>query len=151
MKYSSVIGLQFGDEGKGSMVSYLCSQSRNPLVVRFNGGHQAGHTVLYNGIRHTFSSFGSGTLQGVPTYWSKYCTFYPLAAYNEYLKLQTLGIKKPILYVDPLCPVTTPYDCFSNFLDEKENNHGSVGVGFGSTIKRHESHYKLYFQDLFKI
>jgi adenylosuccinate synthase len=153
MRYSSVVGLQFGDEGKGSMTSYLCSQSDNPLVIRFNGGHQAGHTVLYEGIRHTFSSFGSGTLQNVPTYWSKYCTFFPIAAYNEYKALQNTVIDgkavTPILYVDPLCPVTTPFDCIANQICDNKNGHGSVGVGFGTTIKRQEAYYKLYFQDLF--
>ena len=148
MKYSSVVGAGFGDEGKGSFVNHLCSQSQNPLIIRFNGGHQAGHTVLHEGIRHTFSSFGSGTLQGIPTYWSKFCTFFPTAIYNEYKQLQKIGIN-PIIYIDPLCPVTTPYDVLANHKEERLNNHGSVGVGFGTTIKRHESYYKLYFQDIF--
>ena len=148
MKYSIVLGTQFGDEGKGSMTSHLCSKTKNPLVIRFNGGHQAGHTVLHNEIRHTFSTFGSGTLQNVPTYWSEYCTFYPTAVFNEWTKLNELGIK-PKLFVNPLSPVTTPYDILSNIVEEEKNNHGSVGVGFGTTLKRHESFYKLYFSDLF--
>jgi adenylosuccinate synthase len=148
MKYSIVLGTQFGDEGKGSMTAELCSKSKNPLVIRFNGGHQAGHTVLYNNIRHTFSSFGSGTLHNVPTYWSEYCTFYPTAVFNEWHKLNELGIK-PKLFVNPLAPVTTPYDILANIAEESKNNHGSVGVGFGTTLKRHEAYYKLYFNDLF--
>lgn len=148
MKYSIVLGTQFGDEGKGSMTSNLCSKTKNPLVIRFNGGHQAGHTVLHNGIRHTFSSFGSGTLQNVPTFWSEYCTFYPTAVFNEWNKLNELGIK-PKLFVHPLAPVTTPYDVLANIVEEEKNNHGSVGVGFGTTLKRHESFYKLYFSDIF--
>lgn len=149
MRYSAVIGLQFGDEAKGSFVNHLCSQSKSPLVVRFNGGHQAGHNVIHNGIRHTFSTFGSGTLQNVPTFWSKFCTFYPTAVFNEYQVLKSIGIDNPILYVDPLCPITTPFDCIANQEKESTNKHGSVGVGFGATIKRHESYYKLYFQDIF--
>jgi adenylosuccinate synthase len=148
MKYSIVLGTQFGDEGKGSMTSNLCSKTKNPLVIRFNGGHQAGHTVLHNGIRHTFSTFGSGTLQNVPTFWSEYCTFYPTAVFNEWNKLNELGIK-PKLFVHPLAPVTTPYDVLANIVEEEKNNHGSVGVGFGTTLKRHEAYYKLYFNDLF--
>lgn len=148
MKYSIILGTQFGDEGKGSMTAELCSKSKNPLVIRFNGGHQAGHTVLYNNIRHTFSTFGSGTLHNVPTYWSEYCTFYPTAVFNEWHKLNELGIK-PKLFVNPLAPVTTPYDILANIAEESKNNHGSVGVGFGTTLKRHEAYYKLYFNDLF--
>lgn len=149
MKTSLVLGLGFGDEGKGRTVSYLVSQSQNPLVVRFNGGHQAGHTVVNNGNRHVFSSFGSGTLQGAPTFWTKYCTIYPTAVINEYDTLPRSV--NPSLYVDPLCPVTTPFDIDVNRTEEenRENPHGSVGVGFGATIARHENYYRLYFQDLF--
>lgn len=144
-----VIGTCFGDEGKGLTTSFLCSQTRNPLVVRFNGGHQAGHTVVHNGNRHVFSSFGAGSLQGVPTYWSKYCTFYPVALVNELIQLRPISPRDPLLYVNPLCPVTTPYDIYFNQKDKESLRNGSVGVGFGATIKRHESYYKLYVQDLF--
>jgi adenylosuccinate synthase len=147
MKTSLVIGLGFGDEGKGRTVSYLASLNPNALVVRFQGGHQAGHTVVYKGVRHVFSSFGSGTLQGVPTLWSRNCTFYPTAVVNEYNVLKTKA--QPQLYVDPLCPVTTPYDVEENQRNDALKQHGTVGVGFGTTIKRHENYFKLYFQDLF--
>ena len=54
MRSSIILGTQFGDEAKGSFVNYLCSNviehNIKPIVVRFNGGHQAGHTVLHNGI-----------------------------------------------------------------------------------------------------
>jgi adenylosuccinate synthase len=144
-----VIGLLFGDEGKGLTTSSLCAEDPSTIVVRFNGGHQAGHTVLYDGIRHVFSSFGSGTLQGMPTYWSKYCTLYPTAFLNE---LEVLISKKKDLnikfYLDPLSPITTPYDIWSNQSDKDNVSHGSVGVGFGKTIKRNESFYKLHAMDL---
>lgn len=146
MKSSIVLGLGFGDEGKGRVTSYLCSLTHRPVVVRFNGGHQAGHTVMHNGTRHVFSNFGSGTLQNVPTYWSRFCTVYPTAIRNEY---QLLRQYKPKLYIHPLCPVTTPFDLLHNQFRESFNQHGSCGVGFGSTINRQESYYKLYFQDLF--
>ncbi|MES2774782.1 MAG: adenylosuccinate synthetase [Bacteroidota bacterium] len=139
-----VVGLGFGDEGKGLTTSFLCSQVENPLVVRFNGGHQAGHTVVFEGKRHVFSSFGSGSLQGVPTYWSAYCTFYPSSFLVEYRLLD-----KPVIYVNPLCPVTTPFDVDYNQLTESAKKHGSVGVGFGATIQRQEQYYKLFVQDLF--
>ena len=59
-----VCGLGFGDEGKGSVVDFLCSPRRpDPArtVVRFNGGAQAAHNVLAaDGRHHTFAQFGSG-------------------------------------------------------------------------------------------
>ena len=54
-----VSGLGYGDEGKGIMTDYLTSIAQRPvLVVRFNGGPQAGHTVVSpDNKRHVFSSF----------------------------------------------------------------------------------------------
>lgn len=149
MKTKIVVGLGFGDEGKGIATDYLCRQSQNPLVVRFSGGHQAGHTVVTEeGKRHVFSSFGSGTLQGAATYWSRFCTLYPLGFWNEATALQELGFS-PLIYVDALAMVTTPYDVFHNRITERKNAHGSCGLGFGATVERNETPYKLYVQDLF--
>lgn len=144
-----VVGAGFGDEGKGQTVSKLITErynNRKPApnyIVRFNGGHQAGHTVEYDGMRHVFSNIGAGTLQGIPTYWSKYCTVHPKALKKEFLILKELGITPKIL-IDPLCPITMPLDiiCF----DDK--GHGTVGVGFGQTIQRNEDHFKLFVADL---
>ena len=80
---SIVVGSLFGDEGKGAHVNYLCSQVNKPLVIRFNGGHQVGHTVVIGDKRHPFSNFGSGTLQGAPTYWSEFCTVSPIGVKKE--------------------------------------------------------------------
>lgn len=148
MSVKVVLGAGFGDEGKGSVTAYLVSRSIRPLVVRFNGGHQAGHTVVQGDKHHVFSSFGSGTLKGVPTFWSKYCTVEPTGLLNEYYTLKTKGVN-PILYIDPLCPITTPYDIEHNRRRERLHQHGSVGLGFGTTIQRQESTDKLYLKDIF--
>lgn len=148
MKAKSIIGLGFGDEGKGITTDYLCSKSKNPLVIRFSGGQQAGHTVILNNKQHVFSNFGSGTLRGIPTYWSKKCTIDPIGLINELNILIKKNIN-PILYIDKSCPITTPYDMLNNQRSEKNNNHGSCGVGFGSTIERENNKYSLTFEDLF--
>lgn len=145
MRTHIVLGLGFGDEGKGSMTDYLCRQSKNPLVVRFSGGGQAGHTVVNGENRHVFSNFGSGTMRGTPTYWSRFCPINPVSAMREY---QSLKQYNPELLVDALCPVTTHYDVVYNRYIEKKQGHGSVGVGIGATIERHETPYKIYAQDL---
>ena len=60
-----VIGANFGSEGKGLMTDYFCDKApynRQVLNVRFNGGSQAGHTVVTpEGDKHVFSHFGAGT------------------------------------------------------------------------------------------
>lgn len=161
MKAKIVLGSAFGDEAKGVMVDYLCKNSRSdsyqqtvPLVIRANGGMQAGHTVVYNenGIskRHIFAQFGSGTFRNAHTYYSQHCTFYPTGAVREYNALRDLGVS-PTLYVDALAPLTTPYDLFYNrALENSRNNkrHGSCGLGFGTTVERHGTSCKLYVQDL---
>ena len=82
---SAVVGLGFGDEGKGLVTDYLCS--KNPgstLVVRTSGGHQVGHTACRDGYKHMFANFGSGTLLCCPTYWDKRCTFEPTGFVKEH-------------------------------------------------------------------
>lgn len=145
MANKAVIGLGFGDEGKGLFTDYLCSQSINPLVIRFSGGQQAGHTVVSNGIRHVFSNFGAGTLKGAPSYFSKFCTIDPIGIVNELSVLLDKGVN-PLLFIDTRCAVTTPYDVRYN---QHNNKHGSCGVGVGATINREEHYYSLTFGDLF--
>lgn len=147
MKISIVIGAGFGDEGKGSFVNYLCSQAKNPMVVRFSGGHQVGHTVVIGDKHHVFSNFGSGTLQGVPTYWSEFCTVSPIGIQKESKVLRKL-VEEPKLIINANAMVTTPFDILQNHRLEDKNKHGSVGVGFGTTIQRNEDNYHLYVRDL---
>lgn len=150
MKISIVLGTQFGDEGKGSTVNFLTRDSKLPLVVRFNGGHQAGHNVVHDGIQHIFSSFGAGTLNGTPTFWSKYCTIFPSGFNVEYDSLIAKGIR-PQIFIDPSCPITTPFDVDWNRFENQSSGHGSCGVGFGKTIWRHETldhSYRIFAKDL---
>ena len=141
------VGLGYGDEGKGAFVNYKCSMAKRPMVVRFNGGHQVGHTVVAKGKRHIFSNFGSGTFQGTPTFWSRFCTVSPTGVFKEGRVLRDMGIN-PVIYYDAEAMVTTPFDIIQNQNLENTFHHGSVGVGFGQTIQRNEDMYHLYMRDL---
>lgn len=148
MKTKVILGLGYGDEGKGLTTDHLCRKSEKALVIRYSGGHQAGHTVVNEqGQRHVFSSFGAGTMQLIPTYWSSFCTLSPVHYLNEWMALDQLGYV-PRLFVDALVPITTPYDVFFNRHTERKNQHGSCGLGFGATIARQATPNKLYAQDL---
>lgn len=143
-----VIGAGFGDEGKGKVTDFLCSELSNPLVIRYSGGQQAGHHVITeDGKDHVFSNFGSGTLRGVPSYWSPYCTCDPEGILNEYKILKDKGVQ-PNLFLDPKCPVTTPFDKIYNRELDRRNGHGTVGVGVGATLEREENFYSLLVEDL---
>ena len=148
MRQVAVIGAGFGDEGKGKVVSHLCSYLPSPLVIRFSGGHQAGHRVMVNGVDHVFSNFGSGTIQGIPTYWSEHCTVDPVGLINEYNILQAKGVD-PIIYLNERCPTTTPFDKAANLSREAIQKHGTCGVGVGQTHQREEEYYSLKVRDLF--
>ena len=140
-----VIGANFGDEGKGLMTDYFCHQSilreEKCIVVLHNGGAQRGHTVVMpNGKRHVFHHFGSGTLAGADTYLSKDFILNPMIFRQEWEDLEKIGIS-PIVYVHPLCRVTTPYDMIFNQIIELsrgENKHGSCGIGIFETINRYK-------------
>jgi adenylosuccinate synthase len=140
---SVVVGLGYGDEGKGLVTDYLCSKDpNNTKVVRFSGGHQCGHKVVRENVEHIFSNFGSGTLLGCPTYWSEYCTFEPIG----FLKERRLLLKEgtaPRITIHPECPITTIYDVFVN-RHSSEMKHGTTGTGFFRTKKRHY-HDKIQF------
>ena len=150
-----VIGLGFGDEGKGITTDYLCSRyldnntSSGVIVVRFSGGQQAGHTVVHNGIRHVHSNFGSGTLRGVPTYFTEHCTVSISQMDIEKEYLSGKGIKNPKVYVHPLAKLTTPFDIAYNQVNSENLSHGSCGQGVGATMDRHnKTGYKLFAVDL---
>lgn len=149
MKYQAVIGAGFGDEGKGKVVSYLCSQSPKPIVVRYSGGQQAGHHVmLRDGREHVFANFGSGTLQGAPSMWTLFCTVDPVGIMNELDDLLALGLE-PKLYLNVNCPVTTPFEKQHNKRLELNSKHGSCGVGVGQTYQREEDHFHISVMDLY--
>lgn len=133
-----VIGAAFGDEGKGATVHALSSPSST--VVRFNGGAQAGHTVIHNGFRRVFSHIGSGTLKGAATHLSRFFVCHPLVFLSEWYDLAAQGIT-PNITVSPHCSVTTIYDVVLNRIIERhrgDDRHGSVGIGFGETLERNQ-------------
>ena len=139
MRARAVIGANFGDEGKGLMVDYLCATQGAGMVVRSNGGAQAGHTVVTNdGLRHVFQHFGSGTFCGVPTFLSQHFVCNPILYFKELDALHALGVN-PTVYAHPECLVTTFVDMMINQLLENRRGdarHGSVGLGFNETIER---------------
>ncbi len=148
-----VIGAQFGDEGKGRLTDYYAAEvGRDGIVIRFNGGAQAGHTVVTpDGLRHVFSHVGSGAFAGAATFLSRFFVSNPILFLKEMESLVAKDVE-PRIYVDPRSPVTTPYDMMINQIVERErggDRHGSCGVGFGETIERNMTPaYALTVADL---
>ena len=141
-----VIGANYGDEGKGMVTDWLCSRSSiKPLVVRFNGGAQAGHTVITpEGQRHVFGHIGSGSFLGCPTHLSRFFISNPILLLSE---LNEFG-RNIEISVDPESIVTTPYDMVINqiaLLNEGVNT--SCGVGINETVTRSDT-INLQIKDL---
>ena len=61
MKNVAVVGAQWGDEGKGKIVDWL--SNRADVVVRFQGGHNAGHTLVIDGTEYKLSLLPSGVVR----------------------------------------------------------------------------------------
>lgn len=143
-----VIGSNYGDEGKGLAVDYFAHQNPDAIVVRFNGGAQAGHTVTTHDDRHVFHHFGSGTLNGNTTFLAKEFVTSPIHFRPEHNDLLRYN---PKVVIDANCMVTTPYDMLINQMTENlraNNRHGSCGAGFGETIERHEQGFNLRIENL---
>lgn len=155
MKISAVIGASFGDEGKGAITDYLTSKSKS-LVIRYNGGAQAGHTVTTPKCkRHVFKHFGSGTFNGAPTFLSRFFICNPMLFITEWQELwQKLSESdfEPNATIDPACLVTTPWDMMINQaleMSRGDEKHGSCGVGIHETVLRNQDpDYALTYQEL---
>lgn len=135
-----VVGLGFGDEGKGSITDYLTAKYDYDLVVKSSGGAQcAHHVVREDGTVHRFAQFGSGTFNGARTHLSKFFMVDPLRLNTEADALHALGVENPwaLLSVSGQAKITTPYHAAANQIREIARGadaHGSCGIGVGETM-----------------
>ncbi len=153
-----VIGLGFGDEGKGTIVDYLARETNASTVIRFNGGAQAAHAVvLPDGRYHVFNQFGAGTLDGCQTFLSKYVMVNPIYLMQEAKALnENFGIiANELMFVDPQCLVLTPIHIAMNRVREqaRKNNgnpHGTCAHGIGECMSYYLNDPKeaIYVDDL---
>ncbi len=155
-KVKVVIGKNFGDEGKGAAVHRLCQEGQT-IVVRHNGGAQAGHTVEDGSFRFVFHQLGSGSRAGCHTYWSH--TFLPdllklgeeMEAFTTQNSQTGAPFFQPIIYAHPNCACTVIYDVLLNSLKEtlrRNAKHGSCGMGiYEATVRVQKEVYTLRLKD----
>lgn len=135
-----VVGLMYGDEGKGSVVDYLSREHHASVVVKHSGGAQAAHNVVeFGGRHHTFSQFGSGTFAGAQTHLSKHMLVNPVFLRDETRHLRDIGVSNPyrLLTVHREALITNPFQVAANRLREihrSKGRHGSCGMGIGETV-----------------
>ncbi|MCA9790367.1 MAG: adenylosuccinate synthetase [Candidatus Eremiobacteraeota bacterium] len=142
-----VADLGFGDSGKGTVTDALVRRLGAGLVVRYNGGAQAGHTVvLEDGRFHTFSQLGAGSfVAGVRTYLSRFMVVHPSGLLEEARVLAGKGVSDALerVSIDPRARLITPFHQAANRLREVlrgEDRHGSCGLGVGETMHHSLEH-----------
>jgi len=135
MKARIVVGSNWGDEGKGTVVAKYSKDNGKTLNILTNGGAQRGHSVLTENGSITYQHFGSGTCHNADTYYSPFFILNPMQFAKEYAEL----IVKPKNVIrHPHCKWSTPYDMMANAISEElRNRHASCGMGIWNTIKRY--------------
>jgi adenylosuccinate synthase len=130
-----VVDLGFGDAGKGTVTDWLVRTQGARLVVRWNGGAQAGHNVVApDGRHHTFSQFGAGTLvPGVRTHLAEDVVVHPTALLVEARRLGGDALQR--ITIARSARVVTPFHQAAGRLRDLALRHGTCGVGVGETVR----------------
>ena len=134
MRSIAVIGKNYGDEGKGLVTASLSLSCPKALIIKHNGGAQAGHTVesRKTGNRFVHHQTGSGAEYGTPTLFSE--KFHPdlYSLGKEITDFKKMFGFTPQIYSEPNAAITTADDVLLNMAAESQrglNRHGSCGMG----------------------
>jgi adenylosuccinate synthase len=124
----TVIGAQWGDEGKGKIVDWLAS--RADVVVRFQGGHNAGHTLVVDGTTYKLSLLPSGIVSGTLSMIGNGVVLDPWALRDEVAKLEAQGVAVTAdnLAIADNCPLILPLHRDLDALRETAAGKGKIGT-----------------------
>jgi len=143
MKNTIVVGAQWGDEGKGKLVDVLAEQS--DLVVRFNGGGNAGHTVMHDGKTYKFHYMPSGMLHHKVCILGTGVVINPKDLLEEIDSFASSG-HHPELKISARAHVIFPHH---QFIDAKEGGKiGTTGRGIGPAYSQKASRINLRILDI---
>ena len=147
----AVIGAQWGDEGKGKIVDWLAE--RADMVVRFQGGHNAGHTLVIGGQKTVLHLIPSGVLRaGVQCLIGNGVVLSPEALLKEIDTLEDSGVPvQDRLKISAACPLILPYHVALDQAREArrgENKIGTTGRGIGPCYEDKAARRALRLGDL---
>lgn len=147
-----VIGAQWGDEGKGKIVDLLTNRVAG--VVRFQGGHNAGHTLVINGRKTILRLIPSGILhENVTCFIGNGVVLSPKALLDEMAELQTAGIDvAKRLRISEACPLILPHHIALDKAREEAAGAakiGTTGRGIGPAYEDKVARRAIRVQDLF--
>lgn len=148
-----VIGAQWGDEGKGKIVDWLAEQTTG--VVRFQGGHNAGHTLVVNGKKTILRLIPSGILhENLDCYIGSGVVVSPEALLGEIDELNAAGVKnvEQRLKIAPTAPLILPYHIALDQAREQSRGAGKIGTtgrGIGPAYEDKVARRSVRAGDLF--
>ena len=124
----TVIGAQWGDEGKGKIVDWLAS--RADMVVRFQGGHNAGHTLVVEGKTYKLSLLPSGIVTGTASVIGNGVVLDPWALKSEVERIREQGVAvtPELLMIADNCPLILPIHRDLDALREDASGAGKIGT-----------------------
>ncbi len=147
-----VVGAQWGDEGKGKIVDWLTDHAQG--VVRFQGGHNAGHTLVIGGKKTILHLIPSGILHhNIACYIGNGVVVSPQALLEEVDKLEQAGVDvQGRLHISKACPIILP--CHSAIDNAREtamgaDKIGTTGRGIGPAYEDKVARRAVRIQDLF--
>jgi adenylosuccinate synthase len=149
-----VVGTQWGDEGKGKVVDWLTDHAQG--VVRFQGGHNAGHTLVIKGIKTALQLIPSGIMrEGVACYIGNGVVVDPVHLLGEIERLEAIGVSvRSRLFISESCPLILPFhvavDNAREALRETSGagKIGTTGKGIGPAYEDKVARRALRVQDL---
>ena len=149
-----VVGTQWGDEGKGKLVDWLTESAQG--VVRFQGGHNAGHTLVINGVKTALHLIPSGIMRpGVKCYIGNGVVLSPAKLFEEIAGLEKAGVEvRSRLRISEACPLILPFhvalDVAREAFREKGGTAkiGTTGRGIGPAYEDKIARRALRVQDL---
>ena len=147
-----VIGTQWGDEGKGKVVDWLTEHAQG--VVRFQGGHNAGHTLVIGGRKTVLRLIPSGVLRPhVDIYIGNGVVLSPTALFTEIRELEAAGVElRSRLKISPACPLVLPCHVALDQAREGamgDEKIGTTGRGIGPAYEDKIARRAIRVQDLF--
>lgn len=147
-----VLGTQWGDEGKGKIVDLLTERAK--YVVRYQGGHNAGHTLVVNGEKTVLHLIPSGILrENVISIIGNGVVLAPDALMKEMKQLEERGVPvRERLHISEACPLILPYHVALDNAREKARGAkaiGTTGRGIGPAYEDKVARRGLRVGDLF--
>jgi len=145
----AVIGLQWGDEGKGKIVDFL--SEKFDLVARYQGGNNAGHTVIVEDITYKLNLIPSGVIRGKICFLGQGIVLDPEHFINEYEQI-CKKISNPKIYLSSNIPLILPYhkqlDKINESILSGENKIGTTAKGIGPAYQDKVGRKSIKLYDL---